>query len=69
MALIGAYNKDKEKEDDKKDKEKLKKEIKMRPDDWIEKTHLRNLALDHAKDNLFKLFDLYKKAHGMASFT
>jgi len=72
LALIGAYNKDKKKEDDKddkKDKEKSKKEIKIRPDDWIEKTHLRNLALDHSKKNLFSLFDLYKKAHGMASFT
>jgi len=72
LALIGTYNKSKKKEEnkeDKKEEEPEKKEIKMRPDDWIEKTHMRNLALNSSKESVFKLFDAYKKAHGMESWT
>ena len=45
------------------------KEIVVRKDDWIEKTHLRKLAAENAKELAFDLFDIYKKAHGMPSYT
>ena len=37
--------------------------------DWIEKNHLREQAGVNAKKLVFDLFDIYKKAHGMASYT
>jgi len=63
-ALIGGYNK--------KGKEQPKKEIKIekiRADDYIEREYLRKFASEKAKDTTFNLFDVYKKAHGMASYT
>jgi len=66
-ALFGFYNK-KEKEE-KKDEKKKEEILEIKPDDWIEKTHLRKFAADTSKDTVFKLFDVYKKAHGMSSFT
>mgnify|MGYP001574491745 CR=1 FL=1 len=41
----------------------------VRKDDWIEKTHLRTYAAADAKKASFDIFDIYKKAHGMASYT
>ncbi len=67
LAMIGAY--DKKEQKSKKDEKEKKKEIKINPDDWIEKTLLRKLSAENAKDKLFDIFDVYKKAHGMASFT
>lgn len=46
-----------------------KKEKPLASDDWIEKTHLRNLAEENAQNTAFDLFDTYKLAHGMASYT
>jgi len=65
LALIGHYDKNepKEKKDD------SKKEVKISSETWIEKTHIRPFAEDKAEDTAFKLFDIYKKAHGMASYT
>jgi len=63
LALIGHYNK-KEKPKDKKSKEK----VKIRKESWLEKEHLRRLARDEAIDKAFLIFDVYKKAHGMASW-
>jgi hypothetical protein len=49
---------------------KKKKEIKfVIPEDWIEKTHLRKLTSVDAKELAFDLFDVYKKVHGMPSYT
>ena len=48
-------------------KEKLK--AKGYKDDWIEKTHLRKLASTNAEKLAFDLFDIYKKAHSMPSYT
>lgn len=68
LALIGHY--DKEETPKKKDKPKEKEKDKpIKPDDWIEKTHIRSLAIKRAEDTAFKLFDVYKKAHGMPSYT
>ncbi len=63
LALIGHYDK----------KETTKKKIddknkKIRPDDWIEKTHIRTKAITEAKQQAFDLFNIYKKGHGMANF-
>jgi hypothetical protein len=63
FALIGMYNK-------KEGKPAAKSEAKFsKPDDFLEKTYLRPLADTAAKDLTFNLFDIYKKAHGMQSFT
>jgi len=71
-ALIGGYNK-KEKKDTLKDtSEKTnekKKDIIVKPDNWIEKEHLRKVAAKSAADVCFKLFDIYKKVHNMPSYT
>ena len=65
LALIGVYNKKESQEQ----KPKTEKEKPLKQDDWIEKTHIRKLAIDNSKENAFDLFDIYKKAHGMPSFT
>jgi hypothetical protein len=41
----------------------------VKPDDWIEENHLRKITADAAKSKVFDIFDVYKKSHGMASFT
>lgn len=61
-SFFGFGSKKPEKKDDKKEKPLTK-------DDWIEKTHLRPLAENTAKDIAFDLFDTYKGAHDMASYT
>ena len=68
VALIGGYNKKEisPKRDQKKEEKKI---IKIAPDTWIEKTHLRALATDEAKEMTFKVFNIYKAAHGMPSYT
>lgn len=66
-ALMGRYDKSSKKEETKPKKEELDKPIK--PDNWIEKEHIRKLAAATCQDISFKLFDIYKKAHGMVSFT
>ena len=67
LALIGRY--DKKDNGKKENKAEAKVSVKIRKDDWIEKTHLRALAVSGAEDTAFNLFDIYKKAHGMASYT
>ena len=41
----------------------------MKKDTWIEAEHLRKLAAEKAQETTFSLFDIYKKAHGMAAYT
>jgi hypothetical protein len=67
LALFGIYNKSENKEAPKKKEDVIDKPL--RKDDWIEKTHLRPLAEEIAKATAMSLFDIYKKAHGMASYT
>ncbi|HLD37331.1 MAG TPA: hypothetical protein VJA86_01965, partial [Candidatus Nanoarchaeia archaeon] len=66
--LIGGYDKKSSEKDAGKESKPGKK------DSWwparesfIEEAHLRPFAEEKAKDMAFKLFDVYKKAHGMAS--
>jgi hypothetical protein len=69
LALVGAY--------DKKEKKKTKKEKKgessseplvVRRDDYVEKNYLRIVSAEKAVNTTFNLFNVYKKAHGMASY-
>jgi len=59
-ALFGAYSKNKVKKDVKQEITKVKK-------DSYEESLLRALAESTARDFCYKIFDVYKKAHGMAS--
>jgi hypothetical protein len=68
LALFGNYNSN-NKPSEKKKEDKTKNFILPVKDSWIEATHIRPLANKVAKENAFTLFDIYKKAHGMASFT
>lgn len=65
LALIGKY----EKPEKPKEKGKKPKEIKVSRDSWIEENHFRKLAAKKAQDEVYDIFDIYKKAHGMPSFT
>ncbi len=67
LALFGFYEKSDKKEVPKEKEEN--KEKSFQKDNWIEKTHLRPLAEEVAKATAMSLFDIYKKAHGMASYT
>jgi len=60
--------KDKSKDSKEQDKEKIKilKKIGIKPDKYPEK-YLRSLAEANAINNCYNVFDIYKKAHGMAS--
>jgi len=63
-ALLGLGGKKEEKKNDKK-KEKDITEVK--PDSYVE-SMVRNLALGSANGLCFAVYDVYKKAHGMASY-
>ena len=67
MALAGKYDKGPEKEN--KKSSKTEESLEIRADNWIEKTHIRNLASKTSSDTAFTLFDVYKKAHGIVSYT
>jgi hypothetical protein len=69
-ALFGFYKKKKKKEDKDKNEEDEKinklKEKGIRKDNYVEGM-IRDLGESKAKQNCFTVFDVYKKAHGMAS--
>ncbi|MFH1586073.1 MAG: hypothetical protein ABIB79_04855 [archaeon] len=68
LALIGHYNKSEKKEN--KVKKDVKKKVgELKKDNWAEKEFLRPLAAKSAEAIAFKLFDVYKKAHDMPSYT
>lgn len=60
LALLGFYDK-------KTPKEKPKESSK--PENYVESQLLRPLADEASKKTTFDLFDIYKKAHGMPSYT
>ncbi len=68
LALLGMGGKKKEEKPKEVSKEK-EPEIIVKKDDWIESTHLRPLSASKAATTAFTLFDIYKKAHGMSSYT
>lgn len=71
-ALLGGYdkgNKGKEKKKSGNKNPEKEKHIHVRKENYIEKEYLRPFTNNTAKDMTFKLFDIYKKAHGMPSYT
>jgi len=65
LALLGFYNKDKK--DKKKDEKKKIESFKdIEPDNYGESI-LRDIAETKARESTFKIFDIYKKSHGMPS--
>ncbi len=68
FALIGKYNEKTPKKEEEKEEKKAEPII-VKPDTFIEKTQVRALAAHTASATAFKLFDVYKKAHGMPSYT
>jgi len=68
FAIIGKYNETEPKKEEKADEEK-KEPIIIKPDTFIERTQIRAFAAQTASENAFNLFDVYKKAHGMPSYT
>jgi hypothetical protein len=66
LALAGHYN---EKPKTKKESSGAKGSTLVKKEDWIEKTHLRPLAEENAKEDVFDLYDTYKGAHGMEKYT
>lgn len=55
-----------EKKSQEKEKIKILLEKGIKPDNFAEKA-IRALAMKKAKDSTFSIYDIYKKAHGMAS--
>ncbi len=71
-ALIGGYDKPGAETGSGKDTGKKTGKIKNwwpEKESFMEKENLRPLAEEKAKETAFKIFDVYKKAHGMPSYT
>jgi len=68
-ALLGGYNKKSAPSSENKSAEKEKGPVVIAKENYIEKEHIRPLAEENAKNSTFNFFDVYKKAHGMASWT
>jgi hypothetical protein len=74
LAMIGYYDRKGEKEK-KKDKGKSKEDKDkdddrpIKKDNWVERTHMRPLGAQAAIDTVFDLFDIFKKAHQMPSYS
>ncbi len=66
FALFGVYGKKTEKKQETATEDK---EIEVKSDTWVEKEHYRKAAAETAAEMAFNLFDVYKKAHGMVSYT
>ena len=62
MAIVGGYNKKSEKRR-KKDSDVIEK------DNFFEKNYVRPFAEESARSTIFQFFDIYKKSHGMPSYT
>lgn len=68
LAMIGYYNKS-DKKEDKKEESKEEEEYKLKKDDEYLEAPLRAAAAATAIGTNFSLYDVYKKAHKMASFS
>jgi hypothetical protein len=69
LALIGAYNEPPKKTEESKPKKEDDKIENIPKEDWYEKEFFRKTAQENAISTAFTLFDLYKKAHRMPSYT
>jgi len=65
-ALIGGYDSQPSME---KKKEWKKPKETIKPENYVEREYLRKQASKSADEFTFRLFDTYKKAHGMPSWT
>lgn len=68
-ALFGGYNKKPKEKKKSASKEEKKEMIILKPDNYVEKVSVRPLAIEGAKASTFLLFDVYKKSHGMPSYS
>jgi hypothetical protein len=66
-ALFGSY--DEKPKVSEKEKEKTKSDKPVESDNWFEKEYARKAAATTAVESTLSIFDIYKKSHGMASFT
>lgn len=66
LAMFGRYN---EQPAPKKKGEEKPRKITVVPDSWIEINHFRPLTAFNAKELVYQIFDVYKKSHGMPSYT
>jgi hypothetical protein len=62
-AMFGLYNKKENKKI-----EKIQEEIIIKPDSWFEANQVRRYAKEQAIRANYKIFEVYKKVHNMASF-
>jgi hypothetical protein len=70
LAIFGKYEEGSSTKKGDKPKSDKKKEIKeVSSDDWIESNYFRKLGAENAKNKIFDMFDVYKKSHGMPSYT
>lgn len=63
LALFGKY------ESKEKPKSTAQEILEPAQDNWYEREYFRAKSANDAKEILYNIFDVYKKAHGMASFT
>ena len=69
VALVGGYeNKESAGKPEKKEKA-AKENWWPAKESYIEEKVLRPFAEEQAREQAFKIFDVYKKAHGMPSYT
>ncbi len=68
VALVGGYDKE-EKKPEKAGKKEAKESWWPAKESYMEEKVLRPFAGEQAKEMTFKIFDVYKKAHGMPSYT
>jgi hypothetical protein len=68
LALLGRYESP-EGEKPKSKKESKQGETTVAKDNWIEKNLIRPLVAENIKAQAFDIFDIYKKSHGMVSYT
>ena len=68
-ALIGGYDSKSESKKSEKKSEVKKEKVKIKPENYAEKEYIRKLASKNAEETAFRVFDTYKKAHGMPSYT
>ncbi len=66
LALFGKYESS---NNEKKSQNKKEEQKTIAPDNDIESEYLRALAAENSKSKLFDIFNLYKKSHGMPSYT
>jgi len=67
LALLGVYNKKEKATSDSDSKEDIKDKP-IKKDSWTERKFIREPGAEAVKETVWTLFDVYKKAHGMASW-